>query len=81
MPALTGLEPNSRGDVVCPLHDDTNPSLHVYPGDGGWYCFGCERGGTIFDMAGALWGIEPRGKGYHDIRRRLHAMFGGRDAA
>jgi hypothetical protein len=81
VPALTGLEPNSRGDVVCPLHDDRKPSLHIYPGDRGWYCFGCQRGWTIIDLASALWGIEPRGKGYHDIRRRLHAMFGGRDAA
>ena len=81
VPALVGAEPNSRGDVLCPFHDDGEPSLHAYPGDGGWYCFGCKRGGTIIDMAGAVWGIEPRGKGYHDIRRRLHAMFGGRDAA
>lgn len=81
VPTLCGREPNSRGDVVCPLHDDTNASLHIYADDGGWYCFGCEAGGSIIDFASALWGIDPHGKGYHDIRRRLLATFGMRDAA
>ncbi len=34
----------------CPLpgNDDRSPSFVVYPGDGGWYCFGCHRGGDLF---------------------------------
>ncbi len=29
---------------LCPLHEDTQPSLKVYS-DGHWYCFGCNIGG------------------------------------
>lgn len=30
---------------VCPLHEDTHPSLKVYGGDRGWHCFGCGASG------------------------------------
>lgn len=29
---------------LCPLHEDAQPSLKVYP-DGHWYCFGCHASG------------------------------------
>jgi len=49
--------------VPCPFHDDRHPSLHVYETAArGWYCFGrCRRGGTIYDLAAALYGYELRG--------------------
>lgn len=31
--------------LSCPKHSDTEPSLHVYPGDKGAYCFACNEGG------------------------------------
>ena len=31
--------------VLCPLHDDKNPSFKVYE-DGGFKCFGCGRSGS-----------------------------------
>jgi hypothetical protein len=34
---------------LCPLHDDTNPSLIVYPEDKRWDCYGCKKGGDCFD--------------------------------
>ncbi len=72
--ALTGLEVRRDGKVVCPIHQDSDPSLHVYPtAEEGWYCYGCHRGGTIYDLAAALWGIEPRGEGFKEVRRRLEA--------
>lgn len=66
---LTGRPvPRSR-KVRCPLHDDRTPSLHAYPEPGaGWYCFGCGRGGSIYDLAGLLWGVTPRGSDF----LRLH---------
>jgi len=78
--ALTGLVAGADGKVVCPFHDDSTPSLHVYPGDGGWACFGCGRGGTVIDFGAALFGIEPRGRGYHEIRRRVDAELRQRAA-
>lgn len=80
--ALTGQEVSREGKVRCPLHEDRTPSLHVYPEpERGWYCYGCEHGGTIYDLAAALWRIEPRGEGFHELRRRLAAELLGSDVA
>lgn len=37
--------------IVCPFHDDRNPSLHVYE-DGGFKCFGCGVAGDVCDFVG-----------------------------
>ena len=73
---LTGRSPNPEGKVLCPFHGDSHPSLQLYP-DGGFYCFGsgCRAGGTIFDFAGRLWDIAPRGVGFLEIRERLALEF------
>jgi len=73
---LTSLQPNAEGKISCPFHEDTNPSLQLYP-DGGFYCFGlgCRRGGSIFDFAGNLWGIDPRGTAFLELRERLADLF------
>jgi hypothetical protein len=39
-----------RGFMVCPFHGDTDASLKVYRGTGGWHCFGCGRGGSVIDF-------------------------------
>lgn len=74
---LAERTPNREGKILCPFHEDSNPSLQLYP-DGGFYCFGsgCRRGGTIYDFAGHLWGIDPRGEGFLELRARLAARFG-----
>jgi hypothetical protein len=74
--ALTGRSPNREGKVQCPFHDDSDPSLQLYP-DGGFYCFGseCRRGGTIFDFAAHLWGVSPRGAGFLEVRGLLLEKF------
>lgn len=73
---LTGRAANREGKVSCPFHDDNEPSLQLYP-DGGFYCFGsgCRAGGSIFDFAGRLWHITPRGAGFLEIRERLALAF------
>jgi hypothetical protein len=73
---LADRSPNREGKVLCPFHSDRNPSLQIYP-DGGFYCFGsgCGAGGTIFDFAGRLWGISPRGPGFIELRERLAEHF------
>lgn len=73
---LCGRTPDRQGKVLCPFHDDHDPSLQIYP-DGGFYCFGsgCRAGGTIFDFASRLWGIPPRGAGFRELRRRLADQF------
>lgn len=49
-------EPSKAGNrqiMSCPLgtHHDSTPSFTIYPGDAGWYCFGCNQGGTVIDLA------------------------------
>lgn len=55
---LAGVEvPDRGGDIRCPLpdHDEQDPSCRVYPTpERGWVCFGCQRGGTIYDLASPL---------------------------
>jgi hypothetical protein len=73
---LADREPNREGKILCPFHADEHPSLQLYP-DGGFYCFGsgCRRGGSIFDFAGHLWGIDPRGTRFLELRERLAKRF------
>jgi hypothetical protein len=74
---LTGREVGHDGKVRCPFHADgqeRTPSLHVWEDpEHGWFCFGCERGGTIIDFGAELYGIAPHGREFHEIRRRLAA--------
>lgn len=73
---LLGVEvPRSR-KVECPFHADECPSLHIYGRpERGWYCFSCRRGGSIYDLASALWGLRTRGRDFLEIRDRLTSAF------
>ena len=74
---LTGREPNRAGKVSCPFHDDSTPSLQLYP-DGSWYCFGgCRTGGTVYDFAARLWGCETKDRAFLALRDRLARELGG----
>lgn len=72
--ALTGYEVHERRQSCCPLpgHEDARPSFKAYD-DGGFNCFGCNRGGTIFQFAAHLWGIPLplRGDSFREVRARL----------
>jgi len=62
--------------IHCPFHPDRTPSLHVYDEpERGWTCFGCHRGGTIYDFAALLWGTSTRGDDFRKLRTRLVCMF------
>jgi hypothetical protein len=71
---LTGIEVPRSGVICCPLpdHDERTPSFKVYEDpERGWFCFGCCRGGTIYDLGAALWSMSTRGPAFHDLRREL----------
>lgn len=55
-----GFEVNRSGDMLCPFHADTHPSLHCYPGSRGWYCFVCGTGGDVIDFVAKLFHITVR---------------------
>jgi hypothetical protein len=73
------LRPGGGGWLVgrCPLpgHDDGSPSFTVYPGDRGWYCFGCGRGGILWTL---LFQTHPHLAGYADAVALLRGWSGSR---
>ncbi len=78
---LTGLRVGPSGKLRCLFHDDRSPSLHVYrEPDRGWYCFGCGRGGSIYDLASLLWQHEMRGEDFRELRRELEALVAAHDS-
>ena len=44
----------SRFTGRCPLHQDRNPSLTVYPDHQSFYCFSCNTGGDVVDFIQAV---------------------------
>lgn len=55
-----GFDVNRAGDMLCPFHSDSHPSLHVYPDSRGWWCFVCGEGGDVIDFVKKLYHIDAR---------------------
>lgn len=45
-----GLLPEYGQKIICPFHEDENPSLLVNFEKGTWYCFGCQKSGYAKDF-------------------------------
>lgn len=45
-----GLQPDRKGFICCPFHNEKTPSFKVYKGDGGYHCFGCGEHGGVIDF-------------------------------
>ncbi len=56
-----GITVNRSGFARCPFHDEDTPSLKLYPGAGGFHCFGCHKGGSVIDFTAQLFGLDPLG--------------------
>ncbi len=75
---LLGVTVPRHRKVPCPFHDDKHASLHVYgTPERGWYCFGrCRRGGSIYDLAGPLFGYATTGQQFLQLQTELRRLFG-----
>lgn len=76
---LLGRQVQAGAKTPCPFHDDWSGdggSLHIYHGTKGWHCFGCGKGGTVFDFGGHLWDLQTRGPDFVELRERLERELG-----
>lgn len=67
---LYGVSVDRRGRALCPFHTEDTPSCRFYPGDRGFYCFGCGAGGDVLTFTERLLGLSPI-----EAARRLDADF------
>jgi DNA primase len=66
-----GLEMNRQGFMKCPFHSDDTPSLKVYEDIGkGFYCFSCNKGGSIINFVMGYFGLV-----YADAVKKLNDDF------
>lgn len=65
-----GFELSRSGQIKCPFHDDKNPSMKIYEGNRGWYCFTCGHGGSVINFVSELFNIEKR-----DAMRKINEDF------
>jgi hypothetical protein len=66
-----GGGPVRGGYVNCVFHNDRSPSMRLYEGDRGYYCFACGAGGDAVKLAGALLELSPL-----EAVKRVGADFG-----
>ena len=55
---MLGLNPDKAGFCKCPIHGEKTGSMKLYPGNRGWYCFGCHQGGSVIDLVMACNGVS-----------------------
>jgi hypothetical protein len=67
-----------RWVACCPLpdHEDKTPSFVVYLSSDGWWCYGCNRGGDVVDLARLAWGYPDDGRGAAEAAAFLLMEFG-----
>lgn len=71
---LTRVIVPRSGMIRCPFpeHEDRNRSMKVYvEAERGVWCFGCQRGGSIYDFAAALWGYKTKGDDFRHLRKKI----------
>lgn len=48
-----------RGNFICcPFHNEKTPSLKLYDGNRGFYCFGCGEYGSVIDFVMRYFGLD-----------------------
>jgi hypothetical protein len=63
----------TSGKIICPLHDERTPSFHVYPDH--WWCFGCNNGGGVYELASRITGLSTHGPDFLELRRWIAASL------
>ena len=69
-----GIEVNRAGFARCPFHaggNERTPSMKVWRGDRGWFCYGCNRGGDAISLAQGILGDIS----FSEACKRLNSDF------
>lgn len=53
-----GISISRTGFISCPFHNEKTPSLKVYDGKKGFYCFGCGKSGNVITFVMTYFGID-----------------------
>ena len=53
-----GLAVTRSGTALCPWHSDRHPSLKLYEGDRGCWCFACQHGGDVVELVSGILGVS-----------------------
>ena len=61
----------SRHFTRCLFHAENTPSMCLYPDDGGFYCFGCQKHGDVIRLYQQVLSISPL-----DAAKRICSDFG-----
>lgn len=69
--SMYGYRVNRSGFIKCPFHSDHSPSMKIYDGNRGYYCFVCHQGGDIFDFV-----MKHDGLQFDAAVRHIAAVFG-----
>jgi hypothetical protein len=77
---VAGIKAQPGQKIACPFpdHEDHTPSLHLYgSAERGWYCYGCRRGGGVYEFAACFAGLPlpVRGADFLDIQSALLAAY------
>jgi hypothetical protein len=77
LPAIACVVVSSSGRCRCPMpdHPDEHPSAKAYGTR--WVCFSCGARGDVIKLASEVYGLEPRGRDFIELRRLIAAALGG----
>ena len=53
-----GFRLNKAGFCKCPFHSERSASFKAYPGQRGFYCFGCHANGSVIDFVMKFFGLS-----------------------
>jgi DNA primase len=68
---MYGYRVSRSGFIKCPFHADSNPSMKIYDGSRGYFCFVCKEGGDVIHFV-----QKHDGLGFEDAVKKLAGMFG-----
>lgn len=66
-----GITINRAGFAVCPFHHEKTPSMKIYGGDKGFYCFGCGKSGDVIAFVQEYFNLS-----FPESAAKINADFG-----